>query len=219
MISVQPIAVTKPVVDFIPDSEGIISYTARVSNPSNQQNFETADKLLAYCAKHGHWSVFSMCNLVLEIKAPRDIGRQILRHQSADFQEFSQRYAEVTEDMFVIREARRQDEKNRQNSIPDVSVELRNEWAERQQMVVDMCREQYEWALRHKLAKECARVVLPEGNTLSSLYMNGTVRTWLHYIGLRQGNGTQAEHIEVALACRDAFIKYFPTLKETLDAI
>lgn len=216
-IKVTPIAITKPLVDYIPDSEGIISYTARVSNPSNQENFETADKLLAYCAREKHWSVFDMCNLIMEIKAPRDISRQILRHQSAKFQEFSQRYAEVTDDMFVVREGRYQDVKNRQNSIGGVSIEIQNEWAKRQKKIIQQSQEEYAWALKHGLAKESARVVLPEGNTMSCLYMNATVRTWLHYIDLRSGNGTQEEHCEVARACKREFVKLLPNLSGIIN--
>lgn len=216
-LSVKAISVTKPLVDYIPDSEGIISYTARVSNPSNQENFDTADKLLGYCAREQHWSVFEMCNLVMEIKAPRDISRQILRHRTANFQEFSQRYSVVTEDQFVIREGRRQDNKNRQNSIQDLPVEIRNEWEKRQKLHIKQSKELYEWGLKHNIAKECARVVLPEGNTMSSMYMNANVRTWLHYIGLRQGNGTQLEHSIVAERCKREFSKIFPTLTEFLE--
>lgn len=209
---VKVIGVTVPTVDYIPDSEGIVSYTARVSNQENQENFDTADKLLAYCARNGHWSVFEMANAVLEIKAPRDISRQVLRHKSSAFQEFSQRYAEVDEQMFVLREARLQDTKNRQNSIVLDDTTLQEEWLERQREVINLATQHYQWAIGKGIARECARVVLPEGNTLSYMYMNATMRTWLHYCQLRGGNGTQLEHVWLAKACREALKEYFPTL-------
>lgn len=209
---VKVIGVTVPTVDYIPDSEGIVSYAARVSNPKNQENFDTADKLLAYCAKNGHWSVFEMANAVIEIKAPRDISRQVLRHKSSAFQEFSQRYAEVDEQMFVLREARLQDTKNRQNSIVTDDPTLQGEWLERQREVINLATQNYQWAIEKGIAKECARVVLPEGNTMSYMYMNATMRTWLHYCQLRGGNGTQLEHVWLAKACREALKEYFPTL-------
>lgn len=215
---VKVIGVTTPVVDYIPDSEGLISYSARVSAPKNQENFDTADRLLTYCAKHSHWSVFEMSNAIIEIKAPRDISRQVLRHKSAAFQEFSQRYAEVDEQMFVLREARLQDKKNRQNSIPVDDSELQNLWEEKQKHVIQTATSAYQWALDHDIAKECARVVLPEGNTLSNMYMNATMRTWLHYCGLRSGNGTQLEHIWLAEACREGLRDYFPNLVKFMES-
>jgi len=214
---VRVIGVTQPVVDFIPDSEGILSYTARVSNPSNQENFKTADKLLSYCARMGEWSVFETCNAVLELKAPRDISRQVLRHKSSSFQEFSQRYAEVDESMFVLRQARMQDTKNRQNSVPTEDEKLQEEWEERQRDSIMKSVESYQWALSKGIAKECARVVLPEGNTMSCMYMNATMRTWIHYCNLRGGNGTQLEHIWLANACKEALSAYFPTLVNLLN--
>lgn len=210
VVSAKAVGVTTPLITEIPDAEGLIAYAARVSNPSNQTNFDTAAKLLEYCAKHNHWSVFEMANLVIEVEAPRDISRQILRHKTASFQEFSQRYAEATQ--FVIREARLQDTKNRQNSVKTDDEHLQKEWEKRQQLVIDVATKQYQWALENGIAKECARVVLPEGNTMSRLYMNATVRTWMHYINLRSANGTQEEHCEVAKACREEFLKYFPSL-------
>ena len=210
--SIKVISVSKPVVDFIPSSEDLISYCARVSNPINQRNFETADKLLAYCAREGHWSVFEMANATLEIKAPRDISRQILRHKSSKFQEFSQRYAEVTEDMFILRECRLQDVKNRQNSIESFDKDLIDWWYCTQNEVATLCSNRYAQAIKKGIAKEQARVLLPEGLTLSTMYMNGTMREWLHYCGLRQGNGTQKEHSEVAIACKEALKEYFPDL-------
>ena len=215
MISAKVISITQPVLEGIPDAEGILSYCARVSNPSNQTNFETAGKLLSYCAKKAHWSVFEMVDLTIEIKAPRDISRQILRHQSAKFQEFSQRYAKVSD--FVIREARLQDETNRQNSTKLEDNTLQKEWKDRQKEVLTLIQKHYEWALERGIAKECARVILPEGNTMSCLYMKASVRTWIHYLQLRTSNGTQLEHVEVAKACREEFLKHFPFLFEYLD--
>lgn len=216
-ISVTPIAITQPVVDFIPDPEGLIAYTARVSNPSNQSNFETADRLLTYCAKHSHWSVFEMCNMVIEIKAPRDISRQILRHKTACFQEFSQRYAEISEDMFCIREARLQDSRNRQNSLTLEDEDLQAEWDLRQREVLSKVKDVYRWAIDNGIAKECARVILPEGNTMSCLYMNANIRTWIHYCKLRTGNGTQSEHVGVATLCRSAILEYMPNLSSYME--
>lgn len=214
---VKVIGITTPVVDFIPDSEGIVSYCARVSNSHNQTNFDTADKLLSYCARNGHWSVFEMSNAVLELKTPRDISRQVLRHKTAAFQEFSQRYAEVDESMFVLREARLQDDKNRQNSIKTEDEELQEMWADKQRQVITTALCAYRWAIQNKVAKECARVVLPEGLTLSNSYMNANMRTWLHYCQLRGGNGTQLEHIWLADACREALKKYFPNLVKIME--
>lgn len=212
-IEVKMIGVTTPTVDYIPDSEGIISHAARVSNPTNQNNYESAEGLLKYCIREKHWSVFEMVNVVMEIKAPRDIARQILRHGSNKFQEFSQRYALATD--FVIREARLQDTKNRQNSIDLVDDELQAEWERRQQEVIDLVQEHYNWATSKEvgIAKECARVMLPEGNTMSTLYMNGTVRSWFHYADLRDGNGTQKEHIDVAQKAKKELLQHFPFLE------
>lgn len=215
--SVKVIAVTQPVVDYIPTSQDIISYAARVSNPSNQENFKTSDSLLAYCAKNGHWSVFETCNMVLEIKAPRDISRQILRHRTASFQEYSQRYAEVTDDMFCLRDCRMQDAKNRQNSIACADEDTIDFWIKAQQEVLYVVNKQYYEALERGIAKEVARTLLPEGLTMSSMYMNATLRTWLHYANLRGGNGTQLEHIEIAKACKDAIKEYFPSLCSVLE--
>ena len=213
-IEVKLIGVTMPVVDYIPDAEGLISHSARVSNPDNQNNYDTSERLLNYCVRNSHWSVFEMANAVVEIKAPRDIARQILRHGSNKFQEFSQRYAEATD--FVIREARLQDRKNRQNSVDIEDSELQKEWERRQQEVLDLVKEHYEWALSDDvgIAKECARVILPEGNTMSTMYMNGTVRSWFHYASLRDGNGTQKEHIDVAQKVKREILKEFPFLEE-----
>lgn len=211
-IKVKAIGVTQPLVDFIPNSEGIISYAARVSAPQNQTNFDTADKLLGYCAKNSHWSVFETCSITMEIEAPRDICRQILRHRSFSFQEFSQRYAEANS--FVIREARMQDTKNRQNSIPTTDFTLQDMWIIKQNKLLEQVQKTYQWALDNGIAKECARVVLPEGLTMSTMYMNGTVRSWMHYINLRKENGTQLEHCYVAWKVREEFVKLFPSLEK-----
>lgn len=216
-LEVNLIAVTQPVVDYIPDAEGLASYQARVSNPNNQENFDTAEGLLRYCARHGHWSVFETVNAVIEIKAPRDISRQILRHKSASYQEFSQRYAAVTDDMFVIREARLQDEKNRQNSIDVEDVDLQEWWQGLQEELLQHTMAAYDIALQKGIAKECARVILPEGNTMSCMYMNATMRTWVHYANLRGGNGTQKEHVEVAKLVRKELEKHFPNIMSIGD--
>lgn len=213
-IKCRVIGVTQPVVDFIPDSEGIISYAARVSSPNNQTNFDTAAKLLKYCVEHQHYSVFETCNITMEIEAPRDIARQILRHRSFSFQEFSQRYAESTD--FVKRECRMQDLKNRQNSFTADDKELEDWWADEQEYLLGEIKDLYARALGLGVAKEVARCILPEGLTMSKMYMNGTVRSWLHYIELREKNGTQLEHVDVANKARIEVLKYFPFLEELL---
>lgn len=193
------------------DVQELIAYCARVSNPSNQNNSETSAKLLSYLAKHKHWSPFEMVSACLEIETTRDIARQILRHRSFSFQEFSQRYADPTHDLdFEIRDARLQDPKNRQNSIPTENVELHHTWCEKQQAVIDAAKEAYTWAVENGIAKEQARAVLPEGNTLSRMYMNGTLRSWMHYIELRGANGTQLEHMQIAHECAKAIAEIFP---------
>ena len=209
---VKAIGVTVPVIEDIPDSEGLISYSARVSNPKNQNNFETANKLLAYCARNSHWSIFEMCNVILEIETPRDIARQILRHRSFNFQEFSQRYAVAQE--FVKRNARLQDQKNRQNSIEAEDDALNAWWEYEQQSLIEHVESVYQEALEKGIAKEVARVILPEGNTMSRMYMNGTIRSWIHYCQLRRGNGTQAEHKDVADKCAKILQEHFPSLAE-----
>ena len=192
-----------------------IAYCARVSNPSNQNNTETNEKLLRYLIKHKHWSPFEMASACLEIDTTRDIARQILRHRSFSFQEFSQRYANPTEDLdFVIREARLQDDKNRQNSIETDSMELQREWDRHQRRALWMVKEVYNWAIDNGIAKEQARAVLPEGNTESRMYMNGTIRSWIHYIDLRSGNGTQKEHMIIARECAKALEPIFPMITE-----
>ena len=194
---VRIIGVTTPIVDDIPDSEGIVSFAARVSSPQNQDNFETAARLLKYCLKHQHYSVFETVNILMEIETPRDIARQLLRHRSFTFQEFSQRYAEAQD--FIIRDARLQDEKNRQNSIVTNDVALQTQWENKQEHLLHYVKEYYNWALQNGIAKECARVILPEGLTMSKLYVNGTLRSWIHYAKLREKNGTQLEHADIAL--------------------
>jgi len=197
------------------DVQDLIAYCARVSNPKNQYNTETSTKLLNFLAKHAHWSPFETVSACLEIETTRDIARQILRHRSFSFQEFSQRYANPTEDLeFVIRDARLQDSENRQNSIDldDTTSNrvLQEMWNEKQADVIQTAREAYEWAIKNGIAKEQARAVLPEGNTMSRMYMNGTIRSWIHYIQLRSGNGTQKEHAEIAKACAEVIAKIFP---------
>ena len=212
---VRVIGVTQPVVDFIPDAEGILSYAARVSSPNNQENFETAGKLLSYCVRHKHYSVFETCSLTMEIETPRDIARQILRHRSFSFQEFSQRYAQSTE--FVQRECRLQDEKNRQNSFDTEDEELKDEWKQLQEEVRVIAQNNYEKALSLGLSKETCRVLLPEGLTLSKLYMQGSVRSWLHFIQVRDDEGVaQKEIVDVARKAKVELLKHFPCLAEVI---
>jgi len=197
------------------DAQELIAFCARVSNPSNQFNMDTADKLIRYLVKHKHWSPLEMVSACLEIETTRDIARQILRHRSFSFQEFSQRYADPTKDLdFVIREARLQDTKNRQNSVTTDNHELMAEWNRRQQQVINLVKENYAWAIENGIAKEQARAILPEGNTVSRLYMNGTLRSWIHFIDLRSGNGTQLEHMEVARECARVIAEIFPMATE-----
>lgn len=214
-IKCRVIGVTQPVVEDIPDSECIISYAARVSAPQNQSNFETAAKLLKYCVEHQHYSVFETCSITMEIEAPRDIARQILRHRSFSFQEFSQRYAESTD--FTTRECRLQDEKNRQNSIETQDKDLQIWWSDSQSFLLEKVEDLYKQALDKGIAKEVARCILPEGLTMSKMYMNGTVRSWLHYCSLREANGSQLEHQDVAIKCKEEVVKYFPFLKEVME--
>ena len=200
------------------DAQELIAYCARVSNPSNQFNTETADKLIRYLIKNKHWSPLEMVSACLEIETTRDIARQILRHRSFSFQEFSQRYADPTKDLsFVLREARLQDTKNRQNSIATDNLALQAWWEERQRRVIEECKNAYEWAIANGLAKEQARAVLPEGLTVSRLYMNGTLRSWVHFIELRSANGTQKEHMEVARECAKVIAEAFPMATEFVN--
>jgi thymidylate synthase (FAD) len=197
------------------DLQDLIAYCARVSNPDNQMNSETSEKLLKYLMKHKHWSPFEMVSACLEIETTRDIARQILRHRSFSFQEFSQRYADPTDELaFQLREARLQDPKNRQNSIAVDDKELQEEWEWMQQQVINTAERAYQWAIKNGIAKEQARAVLPEGNTVSRLYVNGTLRSWIHYIELRSANGTQLEHIEIAKACAKVITNVFPLMRE-----
>jgi thymidylate synthase (FAD) len=191
----------------------LIAFCARVSNPANQHNTENNEQLLRYLIKNNHWSPLEMVNICLEIETTRDIARQILRHRSFSFQEFSQRYA-VTDLDFEIREARLQDTKNRQNSIETNDTELKERWDSLQVEVSNLVKHAYSWAIDSGIAKEQARVILPEGMTCSRLYMSGTLRSWVHYIQLRTGNGTQKEHQQIALACVDAIEPIFPMIRE-----
>jgi len=196
----------------------LISYCARVSNPSNQSNKKTSEKLIRYLIKHKHWSPFEMASVCLEITTTRDIARQILRHRSFSFQEFSQRYADPTKDLnFVMRQARLQDNKNRQNSIEVKDEYIQKNWKLRQSLVMQEVYEAYDWAIANGVAKEQARAVLPEGNIESRLYMNGTIRSWIHYIELRSGLETQKEHREVAVACAEAIEPIFPMIMEFIS--
>lgn len=195
----------------IEDALDLVAFCARVSNPSNQLNTETSEKLIKYLIKHRHWSPLEMVSACLEITTTRDIARQILRHRSFSFQEFSQRYADPTKDLnFVYRDARLQDPKNRQNSIETDNEMLKAKWENIQASVIQASRSAYEWAIEHGIAKEQARAVLPEGLIESKLYMNGTIRSWVHYIELRSENGTQLEHQEIALSCAKVIAKVFP---------
>jgi len=193
----------------------LIAYCARVSNPNNQNNIETNEKLVKYLMKHKHWSPLEMVSACLEIETTRDIARQILRHRSFSFQEFSQRYADPTQDLsFEIREARLQDLKNRQNSIKTDNEELELEWRQKQEDLIRQATDTYTWAIENGIAKEQARAVLPEGNTMSRMYVNGTLRSWIHYIELRGANGTQQEHIDIAHAVADVIANIFPLAEE-----
>jgi thymidylate synthase (FAD) len=214
-MNVRLLSHSQPTEEFasqgIDDAQELVAYCARVSNPSNQLNTDTSEKLIKYLVKNQHWSPLEMVSACIEITTTRDIARQILRHRSFSFQEFSQRYADPTKDLdFVLRAARLQDTKNRQNSIDTDDVGLSNEWNIRQQEVIALVRKHYAWAIENGIAKEQARAILPEGNTVSRLYMNGTLRSWCHFIELRSANGTQREHQEVALACAQVIAEIFP---------
>lgn len=208
MISAKIVGYTQPSEEFkdqFRDVSDLVAFCARVSNPSNQFNNETAGRLIAYLMKHKHWSPFEMASVTMEIECTRDIARQLLRHRSFSFQEFSQRYADPTKDLkFVTREARLQDQKNRQNSVEVKDRELQKLWEEKQQGVIKAATEAYSWAVSNGIAKEQARAVLPEGNTMSRLYVQGTIRSWIHYIEVRSEEGTQKEHRQLALKCAEA---------------
>ena len=202
-------------INGVDDAQELIAYCARVSNPSNQNNKDTSEKLIKYLIKHQHWSPLEMVSVCIEIETTRDIARQILRHRSFSFQEFSQRYADPVEELdFIRRGARLQDPKNRQNSIDAASINVQDMWDMKQQEVIKLCKEVYKWAIDEGIAKEQARAVLPEGMTVSRLYMNGTLRSWVHYIALRSANGTQQEHQDIAIACAREIAKIFPLMDE-----
>lgn len=203
--------------DGLNDMQDLVAFCARVSNPSNQFNTETSEKLIKYLVKNKHWSPLEMVSACLEIETTRDIARQILRHRSFSFQEFSQRYADPTKDLsFVLREARLQDDKNRQNSIETDNLALQAFWETQQKRVLEVVTAAYDWAIQNGIAKEQARAVLPEGLTVSRLYMNGTLRSWIHFIELRSANGTQKEHQLIALECAKVIAEVFPLANEFL---
>lgn len=217
-IKARAVAITQPLVEGMTTSEELIAYCARVSSPNNQNNHETADKLLAYCLKHGHVSVFEQVDLTIEIEAPRDITRQIIRHRSGMPQEFSQRYADVTEDMFCIRELRMQDDKNRQNSIFTTDEELAEEWEEDQTALIDHVRALQDKWRKRGAAKEVVRVIMPEGNTMSRMYFKAPIRTWISYCKVRGEKGvTQEEHTWVAEKCKDVIKELLPTVYKMMD--
>jgi thymidylate synthase (FAD) len=211
-MKVTLVSYSKPVLEGLDTPTDLVAFCARVSNPSNQINAETAEKLIKYLIKHQHWSPLEMATMCLEIETTRDIARQILRHRSFSFQEFSQRYADPTKDLeFVTREARLQDPKNRQNSISEgVDVMLQYEWDKRKQDLIAQVKIQYDWAIANGIAKEQARALLPEGLIMSRMYMSGSLRSWIHYIQLRSGNGTQKEHMEIAKECAKVIAEVFP---------
>jgi len=222
MYEVKLVAITQPLIEnngvrLTPDE--FLAYTARVSNPSNQNNTKTASKLLQYCINNGHWSVFEQVSISIEAKLTRDIGRQVLRHSSQHFQEFSQRYAEALE-FFTEREARLQDKKNRQNSVETEDNELQLQWNILQEEVKNVSEKAYRWALEQGIAKECARVVLPEGLTVSTMYQTATLRDFIHWIRVRSKiNGAQKEHVELAEKTRDLLVKEFPSIAEYLNSL
>ena len=228
-MNVKLLSYSQPTEEFanmgISDAQELIAYCARVSNPNNQFNTDTSDKLIRYLVKHQHWSPLEMVSACLEIETTRDIARQILRHRSFTFQEFSQRYADPTKDLsFITREARLQDTKNRQNSVElDIDnasqKELSRIWQEKQQGVIATAREAYTWAVSNGIAKEQARAVLPEGNTVSRLYMSGSIRSWIHYCQLRTDNGTQKEHQEIAIECSKIIASIIPMMGAFLNNI
>ena len=223
MLKVKLISYSTPAPDLMEDGledlQDLVAFCARVSNPSNQLNTEN-DKLINYLLKNAHFSPLEMVNVCMSIETTRDIARQILRHRSFSFQEYSQRYADPTKDLdFVIRDARLQDTKNRQNSIEldpenDGQTIMAGAWRNKQQQLLDLAKDTYQWAIDNGIAKEQARAVLPEGLTVSRLYMNGTLRSWIHYLQVRSGNGTQKEHMEIALECAKVIAKVFPMASE-----
>jgi thymidylate synthase (FAD) len=221
-MNVRLVSYSQPTSEFadigISDAQELIAYCARVSNPSNQLNTETSERLIRYLVRHQHWSPLEMVSVCMEITTTRDIARQILRHRSFSFQEFSQRYADPTKDLeFVTRSGRLQDPQNRQNSIEHDDHLLENEWYRAQQRVIYAARREYEWAIKNGIAKEQARAVLPEGLIQSRLYMNGTLRSWIHFIELRSANGTQLEHQQVAIECARAITAIFPMAQDLVQ--
>ena len=222
-MKVRLISYSQPADDLrdkhIDTPQELVAFCARVSNPANQYNTETSEKLIKYLIKHKHWSPLEMVSACLEIDTTRDIARQILRHRSFSFQEFSQRYADPTQDLqFEYREARLQDTKNRQNSVDTDDETLKNVWLIKQRDLAKQSLETYKWAIQNGIAKEVARAVLPEGLMMSRMQMNGTLRSWIHYIQLRSANGTQKEHMEIAKACAEAIAKIFPLTNELTEA-
>ena len=218
-MKVRLVSYSKPTLEFenegIIDVQELVAFCARVSNPSNQNNNETSQKLIKYLISNKHWSPLEMVTACIEIETTRDIARQILRHRSFSFQEFSQRYADPTKDLsFVFKEARLQDNKNRQNSVETNNESLKSEWIDKQQKLIDLSLETYKWAIDNGIAKEQARAVLPEGNTVSRMYMNGTLRSWVHYIELRSSNGTQKEHMEIAKSIAKIISDIFPMMSD-----
>ena len=218
-MKVKLISYSKPSDELLNDGienvQDLIAFCARVSNPSNQLNTETADRLINYLVKHKHWSPLEMTSACLEVETTRDIARQFLRHRSFSFQEFSQRYADPTQDLeFEIREARLQDAKNRQNSIEVEDPQLARWWFDEQRRLLWMIKQSYAEAIKKGIAKEQARAILPEGNTVSRMYVNGTLRSWVHYCELRSGNGTQKEHMEIARACAKVIAEIFPLIEQ-----
>lgn len=214
-MKVKLISYSKPSRDLydqgLYDMQELVAFCARISNPTNQFSAATSEKLIKYLVKHQHWSPLEMVSVCIEVETTRDIARQMLRHRSFSFQEFSQRYADPTKDLdFVLRDARLQDTKNRQNSVETDDFVLMTQWKQEQQKVIMAAQDAYNWAIERGIAKEQARCVLPEGNTVSRLYMNGTLRSWIHYIQLRSANGTQKEHIEIAKACAHVIAEIFP---------
>jgi thymidylate synthase (FAD) len=219
MMNVKLISYTQPTEELaelgVAGITELIAYCARVSNPDNQTNTETYNKLISYLMKHAHWSPFELVSATLCIETTRDIGRQILRHRSFSFNEYSQRYADPTKDLdFVVREARLQDTKNRQNSVEVSDDKLHEEWQNKQLEVIQKAKDVYSWAIENGIAKEQARAILPEGNTVSRLYMSGTIRSWIHFIQLRSANGTQKEHQEIAKMCAKIISEIFPLMGE-----
>ena len=218
-MKIRLVSYSKPTIEFekegIKDLQELVAFCARVSNPSNQNNQETSKKLINYLIKNKHWSPLEMVTACIEIETTRDIARQILRHRSFSFQEFSQRYADPTKDLsFVLREARMQDVKNRQNSIDTDDMSLKKEWDAKQQKLIDLSLETYKWAIDNGIAKEQARSVLPDSNTVRRMYMNGTLRSWVHYIELRSSNGTQKEHMEIAKHIAKIISDIFPMIED-----